>query len=268
MCVAVKALHLELVTDLTKEAFIAALHRFMSRRGKPQTISSDNATTFVGASNELYSLTYSDSIQTDLSNQGIEFKFIPPYTPHFGGLWESAVKSVKHHLRRILSLTHLTYEEMSTCLAQIEAILNSRPLTPLSTDPSDLTCLTPSHFLIGRTLTSVPHPAVTEINLNRLQRYERIEKLKQHFWLRFSQDYITLLQHKTKWQSTGEDLKLGSMVLIRDRHQPPLLWLLGRVVKLHPGPDGTSRVADIRTSKGVIQRAYNNICPLPIAASI
>lgn len=118
VCFAVKAVHLELVTDLTKDAFLAALYRFISRRGKPQTISSDNATTFLGACNDLdkFFNSYSDDIKTEMFSRGINFKFIPPYTPHFGGLWESAVKSVKHHLRRILSLTNLTYEEMSTCL--------------------------------------------------------------------------------------------------------------------------------------------------------
>ncbi|CAH2226596.1 jg5547 [Pararge aegeria aegeria] len=269
VCFAVKALHLELVTDLSKESFLAALHRFIGRRGKPQTISSDNGTTFVGASNDIYNFfkTYSDDIQTEATNKGIDFKFIPPYSPHFGGLWESAVKSVKHHLRRILSLTHLTFEEMSTCLVQIEAILNSRPLTPLSSDPSDLSCLTPAHFLIGRTFLTVPQPPLDNENIKQLERYERIEKLKQHFWQRFSHEYVTALQQKVKWRSSNRDLELGSMVLVRDRTQPPLLWVLGRITKLHPGPDGVNRVAEILTKKGTIRRAYNNICPLPETSS-
>ncbi|XP_039753370.1 uncharacterized protein LOC120628813 [Pararge aegeria] len=266
--VTVKALHLELVTDLTKEAFLAAFLRFISRHGKPISVTSDNSTTFIGASNDLPSFfsQCSENIKNELSNRGIEFKTIPPYTPHFGGLWEAAVKSVKHHLRRILTLTNLTYEEMSTCLIQIEAILNSRPLTPLSSDPSDLTCLTPAHFLIGRSLLTVPRPPVSDANINRLDRYERIEKLKQHFWTRFSTEYISLLQQRSKWRSSSSSLQLGSMVLVKEKNQPPLLWQLGRVVKLHPGKDGVNRVADIKTRKGIIQRAFNNICPLPISS--
>ncbi|XP_041985251.1 uncharacterized protein LOC121737656 isoform X3 [Aricia agestis] len=269
MLLELKALHLELVSDLSKEAFLAALFRFISRRGKPQTIYSDNGTTFVGASNEIASFfnSCSDDISTEMSTHGIDFKTIPPYSPHFGGLWEAAVKSVKHHLRRVLSLTHLTYEEMCTCLVQIEGILNSRPLTPLSSDPSDFTCLTPAHFLIGRTLLSVPRPDVADANINRLQRYERIEKLKQHFWLRFSSEYISLLQQKSKWRTSSDSLQLGALVLVRDRSQPPLLWQLGRVTKLHTGPDNICRVAEVKTKKGVIQRAYNNICPLPTSSS-
>lgn len=101
------------------------------------------------------------------------------------------MRCTKFHLKIILNLTHLTFEEMATCLAQIEAILNSRPMTPLSTDPSDLSALTPSHFLIGRTLTSVPHTQIPEeINTTQMQRYRRVQLMRQHFWNRFTNDYI------------------------------------------------------------------------------
>ncbi|XP_022837371.1 uncharacterized protein LOC111364652 isoform X2 [Spodoptera litura] len=267
VCFAVRAVHLELVSDLTKEAFLAAFSRFISRRGKPQRVYSDNGTTFVGAFNELsrFFEVSSKDIESAVANKGIEFKFIPAYSPHFGGIWEAAVKSTKHLLRRVMSLTHLTYEELSTCLVQIEAILNSRPLTPLSSDPSDLSYLSPSHFLIGRPLTSVPRPLLTDANIQRLQRFDRVEKLRQHFWKRFCNEYVSLLQQKTKWQTAGQDLKTGTMVLVRDANLPPLLWLLGRVVAVKTGSDGHCRVADVRTRKGIITRAYNNICPLRVA---
>ncbi|XP_041973748.1 uncharacterized protein LOC121729336 isoform X1 [Aricia agestis] len=266
VCFAVRAVHLELVSDLTKEAFLAAFSRFISRRGKPQRVYSDNGSTFVGAFNELsrFIQVSSKQIESDLANQDIQFKFIPAYSPHFGGIWEAAVKSTKHLLRRVLSLTHLTYEELSTCLIQIEAILNSRPLTPLSSDPSDLSFLTPSHFLLGRAQSSIIRPGLTEHNIHRLQRFDRIEKLRQHFWQRYSNEYVSLLQQRTRWQTGGQDLKVGAMVLVRDVNLPPLLWLLGRVVAVKPGTDGRSRVADIRTKKGTITRAYNNIVPLPL----
>ncbi|XP_041984087.1 uncharacterized protein LOC121736770 [Aricia agestis] len=178
---------------------------------------------------------------------------------------EAAVRSTKFHLRRILNLTHLTYEEMSTCLAQIEAILNSRPLTPFSSDPSDLLALTPSHFLIGRTLTTVPNPQISEdININQLQRFRRVEIIKQHFWQRYANDYIYSLQQKTKWHHNKRDLMPNTLVLIKDKMAPPLLWSLGRVEKVFPGVDGVNRVAQIKTAKGVIRRAWNNICALPM----
>ncbi|XP_052738351.1 uncharacterized protein LOC128198215 isoform X1 [Bicyclus anynana] len=262
----VKAVHLELVTDLTKEAYLACLNRFTSRRGKPETIYSDNASTFIGASNELAQFLKGsvDYVQAQLAEQGINFKYIPAYSPHFGGIWEAAVKSVKHHLRRVLSLTHFDYEEMATCLAQIEAVLNSRPLTPLSTDPSDLSYLSPSHFLIGRPLLATAQANLLDKEVNRLQRYQRVEKLRQHFWQRYSLEYVSLLQTKGKWRQSMDKLKIGALVLVKDRTQPPLLWLMGRVTNIIYGGDSIGRVAQLNTKKGIITRAFNNICPLPL----
>ncbi|KAJ8713648.1 hypothetical protein PYW07_014018 [Mythimna separata] len=264
VCLAVKAVHIELVTDLTKEAYIAALTRFVARRGKPKSILSDNGTNFTGACNELQQFLQDSNIAYEVAQKGIEFKFVPPYSPHFNGIAEAAVRSTKHHLRRLLQLTHFTYEEMVTCLAQIEAVLNSRPLTPLSSDPLDFTVLTPSHFLIGRSLMAVPHPQVTDTNICRLERYHRVEHIKQHFWKRFHLEYVSLLQQKTKWTSSTGQLAEGTLVLMKERGQPPLLWPLGRVTKVFPGNDGTTRVAEVKTKKGTLLRSFNHICPLPL----
>uniref|UniRef100_A0A2H1WMB8 SFRICE_033224 n=1 Tax=Spodoptera frugiperda TaxID=7108 RepID=A0A2H1WMB8_SPOFR len=119
----------------------------------------------------------------------------------------------------------------------------------------------------GRPLTSVPRPQITDVNIQRLQRFDRIEKLRQHFWQRFSNEHVSLIQQKTKWQTAGQELKTGTMVLVRNANLPPLLWLLGRVVAVETGSDGHSRVADILTKKGIITRAYNNICSLPVSSA-
>ncbi|CAH2085366.1 unnamed protein product [Euphydryas editha] len=265
ICSAVKAVHLELVTELSKEAYLAALRRFIARRGKPHSITSDNGCNFVGASNELTSFLSSSNLHSELADEGIKFSFTPPYSPHFNGLAEAAVRSAKRHLKTILNLTNLTYEEMYTLLTQIEAILNSRPISPMSTDPTDLAALTPSHFLIGRTLTAVPSLQVAEdANLTSMQRYRRVQALKQHFWKRFAHEYISLLQEKNKWPSGDGLLPDKPLVLIRDKTAPPLLWPLGRIMKTYPGVDGVSRVADIKTKKGTLRRGFNNICVLPL----
>ncbi|XP_062542111.1 uncharacterized protein LOC134210108 [Armigeres subalbatus] len=153
VCLSVKAIHLELVADLTTQAFIAALRRFVSRRGRPQLIMCDNATTFVGANRELRQLykqlnerEFQDPVIKEAANDGITFKFIPPRTPNFGGLWEAQVKSFKAHLKKSVGLRTLKNDEMLTALAQIEAVLNSRPMTAISSDPSDYEALTPGHF--------------------------------------------------------------------------------------------------------------------------
>ena len=146
ICLSTKAVHLELVRDLTSQAFIAALRRFTARRGKCANIYSDNATNFVGAKNELEELVKMfnsvrarEEIQGYAAQEGFAWHFIPPSVPHIGGLWEAGVKSMKHHLRRTAGNACLTYEEMHTLLCQIEACLNSRPLVKLSEDPDDFT---------------------------------------------------------------------------------------------------------------------------------
>lgn len=264
VCFATKAIHLELVTSLTTDSYLLALKRFISRRGKPAQIFSDNGKNFVGAAKEFSSF-LSDNSQSIIdyaANESIKFSFIPPYLPHFGGLWEAGVKSCKYHLRRVMGNAHLTFEELSTLLTLIESILNSRPISPMSSDPSDPLPLTPAHFLIGRPLTAAPCDDITEVTPLRLSRYARVEQLRQHFWSRWMKEYISELQTRTKWKTKKDDLTPNTLVVIKEDHLPPLRWRLGRIIKTLPGTDGISRVADIRTSSGVIRRGYPKICPL------
>ncbi|KAJ0169660.1 hypothetical protein K1T71_014845 [Dendrolimus kikuchii] len=164
----------------------------------------------------------------------------------------------------VLGNSHLTFEELYTILVQIEAILNSRPLSPLSSDPNDLNPLTPGHFLVGRPLTALPVPKLDNINPTRLQRWERVESLRQHFWTRWHKEYVSELQQKIKWKYSKGSLKKGTLVIIKEEATPPMKWNLGRIVEVHPGVDGVTRVADTQTRKGIITRAFNRICPPPL----
>ncbi|XP_063394966.1 uncharacterized protein LOC134679941 [Cydia fagiglandana] len=266
ICFTTKCVHLELVSSLCKDSFLATLRRFIARRSKPATLFSDNGTQFVGARNELYKFLNDNasSIIDEMSNERIDFKFIPAYAPHMAGLWEANIKCIKAHLHRVLGNAHLVFEDLYTILVQIEALLNSRPLTPLSTDPRDMRPLTPGHFLVGRPMTALPSPPLVDVNQNRLTRFERLEQLRQHFWARWHKEYITELQQRTKWRtSKGQQLKKGALVLIKEEGLPPMKWRLGRITEIYPGSDGIARVADINTARGVIRRGFNRICPLP-----
>ena len=197
ICLAVKAVHIELVGDLTSEAFIAALRRFIARRGFCSIIYSNNGTNFIGANNELrelYDLLQSDDhnekVNAFLANKQIEWRFIPPHSPHFSGLWEAAVKSFKRHLKRVVGNELLTFEQFNTPIIEIESILNSRPLTPISTDPNDLLVLAPGHFLIGDSLISLREWNFRDIPFNRLSRWQHIQQLKIHFWNRWHKEYL------------------------------------------------------------------------------
>ncbi|XP_039435934.2 uncharacterized protein LOC120417801 [Culex pipiens pallens] len=271
VCMQTRAIHLELVSDLTTDAFLAALRRFTSRRGCPRTMRSDNATNFAGAKNELNELwrllqdqRATKKIASYCTDKGIEWSFIPPRSPHFGGIWEAGVKQVKHHLKRIVGDRKLSYEELYTTLTQIEAVLNSRPLAPVSDDPNDYTAITPAHFLIGREMQAVAEPDYTDLKENRLSRWQLVQTMLQHFWKRWTAEYLPELQQRTKWLKTKQ-IKEGSLVLLVDHNAPPLQWPLGRIVATHPGDDGVTRVVTVKTANGgEFKRAVTEICLLPL----
>ncbi|XP_066260793.1 uncharacterized protein [Euwallacea similis] len=269
ICFATKALHLELVSDLSSESFLLAFRRFVARRGRPSHVYSDNGTNFVGANWELselgsFLIKESRNLVDSCAREGVQWHFIPAQSPHFGGLWEAGVKSVKHHLKRVAGNANLTFEQLITLLAQIEAILNSRPLSPMSQDPNDLTPLSPAHFLIGRSTTELPDPDLQHVPANRLSVFQRIQLIKQHFWKRWSKEYISELQQRVKWKTQQQDVQEGVLVLVKEDNFPPSKWRMGRIVVVHPGRDGVNRVATIRTSSGLVKRSFSKICPLPV----
>ncbi|GFQ79725.1 integrase catalytic domain-containing protein [Trichonephila clavata] len=169
-----KAVHLELVSSLSAAAFLSALRRFVSRRSYPSDIYSDNGTNFVGASaylKDLFKLLHNSNVQDYSSSKNIQWHFIPPYAPNFGGVWEASVKLTKHHLLKTLKAAVLNFEELATILCQIESCINSRPLYPLSSDPKDLQVLTPGHFLIGCPLLELPDHSLTNQSLSLHSSY-------------------------------------------------------------------------------------------------
>jgi Family of unknown function (DUF5641) len=163
----------------------------------------------------------------------IDFHFIPPRAPHFGGFWEADVKSAKHHLVRIVGNTRLSFEEM----AKVEAILNSRPLLAESSDPEDPTSITPGHFLIGCPLNALIERDFTEINVNRLQRWQLVQNLTQYFWKRWSREYLTSLQQRVK-AANPVHVDRSAFFVIKEDNLPPTQWMLGKIIGLHPGVDG------------------------------
>jgi hypothetical protein len=271
ICLATKAIHLELVTDCTSSSFIGAFKRFMSRRGKPSRMYSDNATTFKGSDRELRFI-HQEVIKSELfknfisncAENNVEWHFIPPRSPHVGGIWEAGIKSMKFHFKRIIGQSLFTYEEMYTCLTLIEACLNSRPITPLSSNPDDLSPLTPGHFLIGTALTAPAESDVTEINIHRLDQWQKIQQVRQHFWKRWSREYIVELQQRSKWATSTRPAAVGDIVIVHEDNIPPLCWSLGRIEAVQPGRDGKVRTVSVRTKSGVVKRSVHKLSPLPV----
>lgn len=149
-----------------------------------------------------------------------------------------------------MSGSHLfTFEELATLLAKISACVNSSPLTPTTTDPNDLETLTPGHFVTGQPIVTPYEGYLEDGPTNRLSAWQKVQKLQQDFWSRFSQEYVTEQQTRNKWAKSYRSLKPGDMVFIKNEVTPPCQWLMGRVVEVFAGPDGKVRSCEVKTAK-------------------
>jgi len=268
ICLCTKAVHIEAVSELTSNAFIAAFRRFTSRRGLCTDLYSDNGTNFVGAQKildkEFKEAIKKKTLEEAITTERVRWHWVPPASPHFGGLWEAGVKSIKYHLKRVVGNHTLTFEELTTLLCQIEACLNSRPLITLSENPNELDALTPGHFLIGSPLKALPETNETEEKTGLLNRWALVQKMKKDFWKKWTSEYLTRLQHRTKWTDKEENLKIGDIVIIKQETVNPNAWPLGRITQVHPGKDDLVRVVTLRTSnQKEIKRPINKLCKLP-----
>ena len=256
VCLATKAVHLELTKEMKTSDFIRCLQRFTSRRNCPESLHCDNGSNFVGARRELDAFyrflaqkDTDDAIRQHLLHKKIKWNFIPPAAPHFGGLWEGAVRSMKKYLRRVMGTLIFTYEELETIMCQIEHCLNSRPLLPIYChDTEGISPLTPGHFLYLNAPRAYPvEPSLpTEIRLQK--RWQRCQAVVHHFWTRWSQEYLQSLQSRSKWQQRQPNLQVGDIVVFKPKDHFSCHWPLAKVLKVYPGEDGLVRAALIKPS--------------------
>ena len=253
VCFCTKAVHLELVKDSTSESLVACLSRFCSRRGLPHTIHSDNGSTMIGARNELktfYSALLAAKTQTSIQNyllsQKVQWKLTPVKAPHFGGLWEAAVKAAKYHLKREIGQKLYTYDELETILCQAEACLNSRPLGVMTSHPVDgMTPLTPGHFLVGRALKAYPVSKI-QYEPGPAKRWDHCTRVSQRFWSRWSHEYLQQLQRAVKWHRPNKNYEVGDIVLITENDTYQTQWITAKIVAVYPGQDGLVRAVDLQ----------------------
>ncbi len=270
VCLCTKAIHLELVSSLTTKEFLASFTRFQCRRGLPSDMYSDNAKTFIGAKNELDEdlRIIKEELEPALADiilkNSVQWHFIPPHAPHWGGIWEAGVKSMKHHVRRVVGDSVHTFEEITTMLTEIEAVLNSRPLCPVTNDPNDLSILTPGHFLIGDSLLAPPRPSLLDVHPNRLGIYKQMSQRVEHFARRWKKEYLSTLQHRRKWMRQCDNVEVGDLVIIKDDDFSPMQWNLGRVTEVFPDPEGLVRKVMVRTKSSELMRPIHKISILPI----
>lgn len=268
VCMVTRAIHLDIVTDLTSAAYIQCFRRFVGRRGTCKKLFSDNATTYVGAEKEFKAADEKwNTAEThkQLNSFGTSWEFMTPSALHQGGIYEAAVKSAKYHLRRVIGNKSCTYEQFLTVLIEIEAILNSRPIYALSDDLNDTQALTPGHFLIGdpfKVPISIEPPEITKPSVVML--WNELQEMKNHFWKRWLSEYIPTLQKRGKWRKEINHFKVGQLVIIKDDNLPPAQWLLGRIIELIYGKKDVVRSVKIKTQTSTLMRPVQKICILPI----
>ena len=257
-CAVTRAVHLELVCDMTTERFLLALRRMIARRGMCSIIWSDNAKTFKAANKELqrcWRVLESDQTQSALSEKKIQWKFIVERAPWWGGFYERLVKSVKTPLKKLFAKAMLDAEQLTTILAEIEAQLNSRPLTYLGADPDDYSVITPAQILIGRNLQACPtkDTRVSEQTSRALtKRFQYHRKLVNGFWKRWHAEYLKSLTPLKRWYKIGREIRKGDLVLVSEDRVARGQWSLARVEDAHTGRDGLVRSVTLRTSSGVL----------------
>ncbi|XP_071042603.1 uncharacterized protein [Parasteatoda tepidariorum] len=233
---------------MSTKCFLLAFRRFLSRRGNCKIIYSDNARTFKAAQKEL---AYFTNILKDsefrhfIADKGIHWKFIVERAPWWGGFYERLVKTIKEPLRKILGKALLTFEELSTVLAEIELIVNNRPLTYVENSPGEPEPLTPAHFLeLGYGQSKYPlhfiellDSTTARDSYSKRKTYQSL--LVKQLWKRWKEQY--LLQLKTnnqfKTSSIHKNLNVHDIVLIEENVKSKLLWELGIIQEIFLGRD-------------------------------
>ena len=270
-CLATRAVHFEPTGGMETTNVLNAISRFADIRGTPETIVSDNQTSFVKADKDLQEWLKTvdfEYIQRATLNyrgsHGIEWVFNPPRAPHFGGVFEIIVKAMKRALVSTIGYEDLDEEEFRTVVSKATWILNHRPIQKVG-DNSDFEALTPSHFLGG-----IPEDAVFPPDLphTRSELQERLKiqiRVQQHLWERFQKEIIPELVSRSKWLYQKDNLKEGDIMVEIDEKTSRGHWKKVRITQIFTSSDNKVRRVEIRDGDGrTFMRPITNLIPLKI----
>lgn len=262
-CLATRAAHIEIAHSLETDAFVNALRRFVSLRGNPTTIYSDNGTNFCAGEKEIRT-SINDwnqrAINEFLRQRNITWKFNPPSASHMGGVWERLIRSIRKILKALLGQQLVNDEMLRTVMAEVQGILNSRPLTPISSDPKDLEPLTPNHLLLLRENPNLPPGFFTKEDSYSKRRWRQVQYMSDLFWKRWLSEYLPTLQQRQKWYRPRRCFAVNDLVLVVDEGVHRGKWPLARIIEVHRGKDGYVRSAKIRTSTSTLVRPITKLC--------
>ena len=180
-----------------------------------------------------------------------------------GGAWERMVASVKRALKVVIGNQVTTDEVLATVLSEVEYIVNSRPLTHVSSDPRDPEALTPNHILLGRPSPHFPPGVFTPEDMTCRKRWKQAQAIASHFWKRWVKEYLPTLTCREKWKEVRRNLCTGDVVLVVDPNAPRGYWPLARVTKVFEGRDGQIRSAEVQNASGsCFTRPVTKLCLL------
>ena len=192
----------------------------------------------------------------------ISWKFNPPYSSHFGGFFEREIRTVRKILFSILTSQNirLSDENLCTVMCEIESIMNNRPLTEITSDPSDSDALTPNHLLLLNAGITLPPGLFKKSDCYLSRRWRQVQYLADMFWSKWRREYLVLLNQRQKWTNTERSLRPGDLVLVSDVALPRNQWPLGRVLRVHPDASGRVRSASVNISKFKNAKAKDFSC--------
>ena len=275
-CATTRAVHLEIVQDLTAERFPLAFRKFAGRRSLPTIMISDNGSTYLSAANELRSLMELPEVKEELSKRGVSWQFIPKRAPWYGGFWERLIGMTKTAIKKVLGRRHISLSTLETIIVEIEAVLNDRLLTFVSSEAGDPEPLTPAHLLHGRRITCLPYQAVEIDELtdqsygeaSQIQRRARLQAaILRDFQRRWRHEYLTSLRDYHKASGDNQQcVKRGDVVVVHD-DTPRMTWRMAVIEDLITGGDGLVRAATIRTTTGITSRPITKLYPLELNAA-
>ena len=281
-CLGTRALHLEVIHQMSTDSFLMAWQRFYTRHGRPSTLFCDNGKNFVGGKRIMQDAEQTratrrqklaegaeeglnhDLFSRKLADEGVEWKFSPPAAPHMGGVWERLVKSCKIAIEIEIGAKTVPDEVFRTVMADVEALLNARPLTHVSVDPRDLEPITPNHLVYGRAISYKPLVSCDSTDLVSRQRIKIVQALVQAIWERWLKEYLPNLIERKKWQMERENLKVNDIVLMISENTPRGKWPVGKVVDVFVSSDGIVRSANVKVGGSVYKRPVAKLCILEL----
>ncbi|GAA6111703.1 uncharacterized protein LOC125145112, partial [Tachysurus ichikawai] len=245
-CMSSRAVHIEVIESMDTSSCINALRRFFALRGPAKQLRSNCGTNFIGTCKELG---MDKVVQKYLSEQGCSWEFNPPHSSHMGGSWERLIGIARRILDSMfLQLkTRLTHEVLCTLMAEVTAIINARPLLPVSADPEQPFILSPSMLLTQKTGVPPPPGDLTDKDLYTKQ-WRQVQALANQFWTRWRREYLPCLQHRPKWTVLRRNLQVGDLVLLRDKQTSRNCWPMARISAIFPGKDGHVRKVEVTTT--------------------